>query len=66
VEEENFHLTLKFFADCPEENVEELKALSPASRPGIQAVEIELRGLAAVPDLSAPRLSGSPSGKEER
>ncbi|MFH1259987.1 MAG: RNA 2',3'-cyclic phosphodiesterase [Elusimicrobiota bacterium] len=63
VEEENFHLTLKFFADCPEETVVKLKSLIRQVGREFAQFEVELYGLAAAPDLFSPKVLWIPVRK---
>ncbi len=63
VEEKNFHLTLKFFADVAEETVDKIKSIIDQIGRGFRPFEIELCGLVAVPDLSSARVIWVPVSK---
>lgn len=67
VAENNFHLTLKFMGDTPENRVREVSDAIGSALEGLNPVRLKFQGLGAFPSLKRPRVFwiGLESGHEQ-
>lgn len=67
VEEENFHMTLKFLGGTPPEKVEKIIDAAKKTLQGHTPIHVNMKGLGAFPDTIRPRVywTGLSKGAEE-